>query len=193
MLPYFRRAEHNERGADAFHGGDGPLNVMDLRSPHRFAQIFVDAAVQAGYRANRDFNGAEQEGVGIYQVTHKNGERYSAAKAYLTPNRGRPNLHVVTDARATRILFEGRRAVGVAFLQGGTAREMHARREVLLAAGALQSPQLLMLSGVGPAQHLRDNGIEVVLDLPGVGGNLHDHVDAIQVVDAPKLKDLFAP
>ena len=191
VLPYFRRAEHNERGADAFHGGDGPLNVMDLRSPHRFAQNFVDAAVQAGYRANPDFNGPEQEGVGIYQVTHKNGERFSAAKAYLTPNRGRPNLHVITDARATRILFEGRRAVGVAYLQGGAAREMHARREVLLAAGALQSPQLLMLSGVGPAQHLRDNGIEVVLDLPGVGGNLHDHVDAIQVVDAPKLKDLF--
>ena len=191
VLPCFKRAEHNERGADAFHGTGGPLNVMDLRSPHRFGPIFVQAAIQAGYTGNRDFNGAEQEGVGLYQVTHRNGERCSAAKAYLTPNRGRGNLQVLTDARATRILFEGQRAVGVAFRQGGQDRVLRARREVLLCAGALQSPQLLLLSGVGPAAHLRDHGIAVVHDLPGVGDNLHDHIDIVQVVDAPHLRDLF--
>jgi choline dehydrogenase-like flavoprotein len=191
VLPYFKRSEHNERGADAWHGTGGPLNVMDLRSPHRFGSVFVQAGQQAGYRENRDFNGAEQEGVGLYQVTHKNGERYSAAKAYLAPNRSRPNLTVLTEAQATRILFEGRRAVGVAFRQGGVMKELRARREVLLSAGALLSPQLLMLSGVGPAAHLRQHGIEVLHDLPGVGRNLHDHVDVVQVVDAPQVTDLF--
>lgn len=191
VLPLFRRAEHNERGADAFHGTGGPLNVMDLRSPHRFGQVFVEAGKQAGYPENRDFNGAEQEGVGLYQVTHKDGERFSAAKAYLAPHRGRPNLHVVTGAHATRILFEGRRAVGVEFREGGATRQLHARREVLLSAGALLSPQLLMLSGIGPAEHLKAHGIPVLHDLPGVGRNLHDHVDVVQVVDAPHLTDLF--
>lgn len=191
VLPYFKRAEHNERGADAFHGVDGPLNVMDLRSPHRFGQVFVEAGKQAGYPENRDFNGAEQEGVGLYQVTHKNGERFSAAKAYLTPNRGRSNLHVITGAHATQVLLEGKRAVGVAFRQGGQGKEVRARREVILSAGALLSPQLLMLSGIGPAGHLQGHGIPVLHDLPGVGRNLHDHVDVVQVVDAPHLQDLF--
>lgn len=191
VLPYFKRAEHNERGADAFHGVDGPLNVMDLRSPHRFGPLFVEAGRQAGYPENRDFNGAQQEGVGLYQVTHKNGERFSAAKAYLAPNRGRANLHVVTGAHATRVLMEGRRAVGVAYRQGGEARAVRARREVILSAGALLSPQLLMLSGIGPAAHLQGHGIPVLHDLAGVGRNLHDHVDVVQVVDAPHLQDLF--
>jgi len=191
VLPWFRKAEHNERGADAFHGGDGPLNVMDLRSPSRFNAVFVEAAKQAGYRENRDFNGPEQEGVGTYQVTHRNGERLSAAKAYLAPARQRPNLHVVTGAHATRVLLEGRRAVGVAYRDAGGAHEIRAAREVLLSAGALQSPQLLMLSGIGPGAQLRGNGIAVVHDLPGVGRNLHDHVDVVQVWDAPHLKDLF--
>jgi choline dehydrogenase-like flavoprotein len=192
VLPFFKRAEHNERGADAFHGTGGPLNVMDLRSPNRFGPVFVEAARQAGFPANADFNGATQEGVGLYQVTHKDGERFSAAKAYLAPNRGRANLHVVTGAHVTRVLFEGRRAVGVAWRGGGGAeRQVRAAREVVLSAGALLSPQLLMLSGVGPAQHLRQHGIPVVHDLPGVGRNLHDHVDVVQVVDAPHLSDLF--
>jgi choline dehydrogenase-like flavoprotein len=191
VLPYFKRAEHNERGADAFHGSGGPLNVMDLRSPHRFGPVFVEAAKQAGFRENHDFNGAEQEGVGMYQVTHRNGERFSAAKAYLAPNRQRPNLHVITGAHATRVLFNGRRASGVAFLQDKVERQIRVRREVLLSAGALLSPQLLMLSGVGPAEELRRHGIPVVQDLPGVGRNLHDHVDVVQVVDAPHLTDLF--
>ena len=191
LLPYFKRAEHNERGADAFHGSGGPLNVMDLRSPNRHAADFVRAAVQAGYRENRDFNGAEFEGVGMYQVTHRNGERFSAAKAYLTPNLGRPNLRIVTGAQATRVLFDGRRAVGVEARVAGTLQQFKARREVLLSAGALQSPQLLMLSGVGPDAHLQQLGIPVLHDLPGVGENLHDHIDVVQMFNAPRLKDLF--
>lgn len=191
VLPYFRKAEHNERGADAFHGTGGPLNVMDLRSPNRFGPVFVEAGKQAGFPENRDFNGASQEGVGLYQVTHRNGERYSAAKAYLAPNRGRPNLHVITGAHATRVLLEGKRAVGIAYRQGGVDKELRARREVLLSAGALLSPQLLMLSGIGPAAQLQAHGIPVRHELPGVGANLHDHVDVVMVVDAPKLTDLF--
>ncbi|RKJ98238.1 GMC family oxidoreductase [Alicycliphilus denitrificans] len=191
VLPYFLRAEHNERWDNAWHGRGGPLNVMDLRSPNRFSAVFVDAAVQAGHARNDDFNGPEQEGVGLYQVTHRNGERYSAAKAYLTPHLSRPNLQVITGAHATRILFEGRRAVGVEYRQGGRLQQVRARREVLLSAGALLSPQLLMLSGVGPADELQRHGIGVLHHLPGVGRNLHDHPDVVQVVDAPRLTDLF--
>ncbi len=191
VLPYFKRAEHNERGVDAFHGTGGPLNVRDLTSPNRFGPIFVEAGKQAGYAANADFNGERLEGVGMYQVTQRNGERFSAAKAYLTPNLGRPNLGVVTDALATRVLIEGQRAFGVEAHVGGATRTFRARREVLLAAGALQSPQLLMLSGIGPGEHLHEVGITVRHDLPGVGRHLHDHIDIIQIFDAPQLKDLF--
>lgn len=191
VLPYFRKSEHNERGADAFHATGGPLNVMDLRSPSRYGPLFVEAGRQAGYPVNADFNGERQEGVGPYQVTHKNGERHSAAKAYLTPALGRPNLQVLTGAQATRVLLEGRRAVGVEIQQGGARRVLQARREVLLCAGALQSPQLLMLSGIGPGAELQRLGIAVQHDLPGVGRHLHDHVDVVQVFDAPRLTDLF--
>jgi len=155
VLPLFKRAEHNERGADAFHGTGGPLNVMDLRSPNPFLPSFIEAGRQAGYRINPDFNGADQEGIGTYQVTHRNGERFSAAKAYLTPHLQRPNLQVITGAHATRILFDGTRAVGVEYRQGGAIKQVRAGREVLLSAGALLSPQLLMLSGIGPAGELR--------------------------------------
>lgn len=191
VLPYFLRSEHNERGADHWHATGGPLNVMDLRSPNRFGPVFVEAGRQAGYAVNRDFNGADQEGVGMYQVTHRNGERYSAAKAYLAPNLGRPNLEVITGVHVTRVLVEGRRAVGVEFRQGKELRQLKASREVLLCAGALHSPQVLMLSGIGPAAHLQQHGVPVVHDLPGVGEHLHDHVDVVQVVDAPDLTDLF--
>jgi choline dehydrogenase-like flavoprotein len=191
VLPWFKRSEHNERGADAFHGSGGPLNVMDLRSPHRFGALFVEAAIQAGHAGNPDFNGERQEGVGHYQVTHRNGERFSAAKAYLAPNLARPNLRVITQARTRRVLLEARRAVGVEADMAGVVTTLRARREVLLSAGALQSPQLLMLSGIGPGEHLRSVGVDVRHELPGVGGNLHDHVDVIQVHDAPHLKDLF--
>lgn len=191
VLPYFKKSEHNERGPDAFHGTGGPLNVMDLRSPNRFGPIFVKAGVQAGYAENRDFNAAQQEGVGMYQVTHKNGERYSAAKAYLTPNLSRPNLHIITGAHATRILLEKKRAVGVEYWQDGEHKQLKCTREVLLSAGAFQSPQLLMLSGIGPHAHLVQNGIATLHDLPGVGQNLHDHVDVVQVVNAPQATELF--
>ena len=191
VLPYFRRSENNERGGDAFHGSGGPLNVMDLPSPHRFGPVFVEAAVQAGHAANRDFNGAHQEGAGIFQVAQKNGERCSAASAYLTPNLGRANLTVITGAQTTRVLLDGRRAVGVEARVAGQLRTLRARREVLLCAGALQSPQLLMLSGIGPREHLQRHGIETRLDLPGVGRNLHDHIDVVALLDAPHLKDLF--
>ena len=191
LLPYFKRAEHNERGADEFHGTGGPLNVMDLRSPNRFGPVFVEAARQAGYPVNRDFNGASQEGVGMYQVTHRGGERFSAAKAYLTPSLSRSNLTVMTGAHTTRILFEGQRAVGAEVWVGGELKQLKAKREVLLCAGALQSPQLLMLSGIGRGAQLQKHGIATVHDLPGVGANLHDHIDVVQVVDTPQVKDLF--
>lgn len=195
LLPLFRDAEDNARGADAFHGVGGPLHVMDLPSPHRFGPIFVEAAVQAGHRRNPDFNGAAQEGVGLYQVTHRGGERCSAAKAYLHPAMRRPNLTVVTHARTTRVLTERRdgrpRAVGVEAIVDGTRRVFRASRDVVLSAGALQSPQLLLLSGIGPSAQLQAHGLPVVHDLPGVGRHLHDHVDVVQVLDAPRLHDLF--
>ncbi|CAN7208123.1 choline dehydrogenase [Acidovorax sp. LjRoot129] len=191
VKPYFLKAEHNERGADAWHGQGGPLNVADLRSPHRFSHLFTEAGVQAGHQHNTDFNGATQEGVGLYQVTHKNGERHSAAKGYLTPHLSRSNLKLITGAHATRILFEGQRAVGVEYRQGGALHQVKAAREVLLSAGALLSPQLLMLSGVGPAAELQRHGIPVLHNLPGVGAHLHDHPDVVQVLDAPNHRDLF--
>jgi choline dehydrogenase-like flavoprotein len=191
VLPLFRRAEHNERGADALHGQGGPLNVADLRSPNPFARAFVDAGVQAGLPANADFNGPTQEGVGLYQVTHRNGERCSVAKAYLTPQLVRPNLKVITGAHATRVLLQGRRAIGVEYRADGRLASVSARREVLVSAGALQSPQLLMLSGIGPGAHLHEHGIAVAHDLPGVGLGLHDHPDVVQVVDAPGMTELF--
>ena len=191
VLPYFKRAEHNERGANAFHGSSGPLNVMDLRNPTRFGPMFIKAGEQAGFPVNTDFNGADQEGIGMYQVTHKAGERFSAAKAYLKPNLARANLQVLTGAHASRILLEGKRAVGVEFLQDGQVKQLKATREVLLSSGALQSAKTLMLSGIGPQQHLAELGIESVHHLPGVGQNFHDHVDVVQVLDAPRAKDLF--
>jgi choline dehydrogenase-like flavoprotein len=191
VLPYFKKSESNARGADALHGGDGPLHVQDLTSPNALGPQFVQAGVQTGYVANPDFNGPTQEGVGVYQVTHKNGERFSAAKAYLTPNLNRPNLHVLTGAHTTRIVMEKKRAVGVEFVHQGETKQLRAAREVLLCAGALQSPQILMLSGIGPHDHLVKNGIATVHDLPGVGQNLHDHIDVVQVVNAPALKNTF--
>jgi choline dehydrogenase-like flavoprotein len=191
VLPYFKRSERNERGADTWHGADGPLNVKDLTSPNRFGPIFVEAGKQVGYPVNHDFNGESQEGVGMYQVTHKNGERWSAAKGYLTPHLTRANLKVITGAHATKVLFESKRAVGVEYRQGGEIKTAKAAREVILSGGAFTSPQLLMLSGVGAAAHLQDKGIAMLHDLPGVGQHLHDHMDAVQVYNAPKLTELF--
>ena len=191
LLPYFKKAEHNERGADTFHGSGGPLNVKDLASPNRFGPVFVEAGRQAGFAVNTDFNGADQEGVGMYQVTHRNGERFSAAKAYLTPNLLRPNLQVITGAYTTRILLEKKRAVGVEYQHLGLVKQIKANREVLLCAGTIQSPQILMLSGIGPHRHLLENGIATQHDLAGVGQNLHDHPDVVIVNNAPNLTELF--
>ncbi len=191
LLPYFRKSEHNERGADAWHATGGPMNVMDLPSPNGFCPRFIAAAVQAGYPRNADFNGERQEGVGMYQVTHKGGERWSAANGYLAPNLGRKNLTVMTNTPTTRVLLDGRRAVGVEVRIGRMLQQLMAKREVLLCAGALQSPQLLMLSGIGPGAQLQRHGIAVAHDLAGVGANLHDHPDVVQVVDAPIAKGLF--
>ncbi|HTD06476.1 choline dehydrogenase [Undibacterium sp.] len=180
VLPYFKRSENNATLHDAYHGNDGPLRVGPLQSDNPYPAIYLEAARQAGYPINHDFNGAEQEGVGIYQVTQHNGERWSAARGYLHPHIGkRNNLQVITGAQATRILLEGKRAVGVEFVQGGQKRSLRARQEVLLAAGSLQTPQLLMLSGIGPGQALQALGIPVAHDLPGVGQNLQDHPDFI--------------
>ncbi len=179
VLPYFLRSENNERGASDLHGVGGPLNVADLRSPNPFARLFVEAGKQAGLPENDDFNGANQEGVGLYQVTQKGGERWNAARAYLHPAMGRPNLALYTEAHALRVLFEGRRASGVEIVRAGRRETLVAAREVVLAAGAFQSPQLLMCSGIGPGAHLRALGLEVVHDAPGVGENLQDHPDYI--------------
>jgi choline dehydrogenase-like flavoprotein len=177
VLPYFKRAENNERGADALHGGDGPLNVADLRSPSPLSLAFLDAAMELQLPSNRDFNGPRQEGMGLYQVTQKDGRRHSAAAAYLAPAMTRRNLAVLPDSPCERVAFDGRRAIGVRIRRGGASTIVRARREVILAAGAFQSPQILMLSGVGPAAHLKAHGVEIVADSAGVGENLQDHLD----------------
>jgi choline dehydrogenase len=183
LLPYFKKAQHQERGADEWHGVGGPLHVDDLREPHPLAEAFFSAAERVGIRRNRDFNGATQEGVGYFQATVRRGLRCSAAVAYLRPARKRPNLQIITDASATRILFDGLRATGVAWLRDGVQSEARATREVILAAGAIQSPQLLQLSGIGPAELLRAHGIPVVKDAPGVGGNLQDHLQGRLILE----------
>ncbi|MGN6132628.1 MAG: GMC family oxidoreductase [Nocardioidaceae bacterium] len=175
VLPYFVKAEHNTRLAAPYHGQDGPLHVEDPRYVHELTHAWVDAAVAAGLKRNDDFNGAEQEGAGLYQRTNKRGRRWSVADGYLRPALDRPNLTVRTQAFTTRLLLENGRAVGVAYRHGGRLLESRADEEVLVCGGAVNSPQLLMLSGIGPATHLREHGIEVVVDLPGVGQNLHDH------------------
>ncbi len=176
VLPYFKKAEDQTRGADDFHGTGGPLPVSNLGHPDPISAAFIEAAVEAGIPRSTDFNGASQEGAGFFQTTTKGGRRASAAVAYLRPAKRRGNLHVETSALAENILFEGRRAVGVQYRQAGASRTARARREVLISGGAFNSPQLLQLSGIGPAELLRQHGIEVVLDAQGVGHDLQDHM-----------------
>jgi choline dehydrogenase-like flavoprotein len=176
VLPYFRKAEDNERGGDEFHGVGGPLAVSDLRDRHPLAVAYVEAAVQCGYPRNDDFNGAGQEGAGYYQTTMRNGVRASTAAGYLKDARRRANLAVVSGALATRIVFDGRRATGVEYLVGDEPRNARADVEVIVASGAFNSPQLLQLSGLGPAELLKSHGIPVVADAPGVGNDLNDHL-----------------
>jgi choline dehydrogenase len=175
VLPYFRKAEDQQRGADDYHGEGGPLSVSDVSEPHPLCEAFIEAAQQAGFPRNDDFNGVTQEGVGYFQLTTRKGRRWSTARGYLKPALNRSNLKVVTDALATRILFEGRRAAGVEYRQGGALHRAQANAEVILSGGAFNCPQLLQLSGVGPAELLRRHGIDVIADMPGVGADLQDH------------------
>ena len=175
VLPYFRKLEDNPRGADEFHGTGGPQVVSEQRDFHPLGRAHLEAAVQAGYPLNPDFNGAQQEGFGRYQVTQRTGRRWSTARGYLRPARKRANLTVETGAFANRVLFEGRRAVGVEYQVGDETRIVRPNAEVILALGAFNSPQLLQLSGVGPAALLREHGIDVVADMPGVGAGMQDH------------------
>ncbi|MDZ7627221.1 MAG: GMC family oxidoreductase N-terminal domain-containing protein [Parvularculaceae bacterium] len=177
VLPYFKRSEDNERGADALHGAGGPLGVSDLRYKNPLSDMFLDAAGDLQLGVNEDFNGPRQEGMGYYQVTQRNGRRCSAAAAYLHPARARANLTIVTDARSEKIIIENGRATGVRYRRGAQSVTVLARREVIVCGGAFQSPQILMLSGIGPAAQLRSKGVEVVHDAPGVGQNLQDHLD----------------
>ncbi len=176
VLPYFKKSEDQERDATAYHGVGGPLRVEDLREVNPLSRAFVEACVEIGLPRNADFNGREQDGVGFYQVTQKRGRRHSAADAYLRPAMRRPNLVVHVHAHATRMLFEGRRVTGVEYLRDGKAQQARAQRGVILCGGTVNSPQLLMLSGLGPAAQLQSLGIPVVMDLPGVGQNLQDHL-----------------
>jgi choline dehydrogenase-like flavoprotein len=191
LIPYFLKAEDNERGASEWHGVGGPLPVSEERSGNLISRAFVDAGVQAGLARNEDFNGAEQDGVGLYQVTQRDGMRASAAVAYLHPAMERPNLTVMPYMLAERVLFDGTRAVGVQASQLGQAQEFRAEREVILCGGAYNSPQLLMLSGIGPAEHLTLREIEVLLDQPAVGANLSDHPATQLVWTTPEPESLL--
>jgi choline dehydrogenase len=175
VLPYFKKSENQERGASEYHGSGGPLNVSDLRYVNPLTHAFLAAAEEIGISANPDFNGATQDGAGLNQVTQKNGRRHSAADAYLRPALERPNLSVATRAHAIRVLMERNRATGVTYLRDGVASEARATSEVILAAGTIHSAQLLLLTGIGPADELKRSGVHPLHDLPGVGKNLQDH------------------
>ena len=176
VLPYFIRSECNQRGVDAYHGGAGPLRVSDIGARNELIEAFIAGAAEEGVPRNDDFNGAVQEGAGYYQLNTWRGLRWSTAKGYLRPARRRTNLRVLTGAHATRVLFEGRRAVGVHYRHPGRDQQSRCKAEVLLCAGAIQSPQLLQLSGIGPAALLGQHGVAVLHHLPGVGENLQDHL-----------------
>lgn len=194
VKPYFLKSENNERGASELHGDKGPLHVSEQQSPRQISQDFIKAAGECQLRVTDDFNGEEQEGVGLYQVTQfhgsKNGERCSAAAAYLQPNIKRSNLTVVTRAHVLKVELEGKKATGVTYRKDKGTETVKAAREVILSGGTFNSPQLMMLSGIGPAEHLKLNGVEVKHDLPGVGENLQDHLDMILAWKS-KEKDLF--
>jgi len=192
VLPLFKRSENQERGADDFHGDKGPLSVSNMRLQRPICDAWVAAAQEAGYPFNPDYNGATQEGVGYFQLTTRNGRRCSSAVAFLNPVRSRPNLTIVTGAAAQRVVFDGARATGVAYRDGaGREQVVRAEGEVILSSGAIGSPQLLMLSGIGEGEQLREHGIDVQRDLPAVGKNMQDHLQARLVFkcNEPTLND----
>jgi len=191
VLPYFKSTQHQERGKDEFHGINGPLNVADSRSKPQVNEDFIQASNNAGFPSNNDFNGAQQEGVGYYQVTQKDGLRCSAAKAFLTPNLDRKNLTVLTDVAVQKLRITDKTVTGVIYSEKGKLKEMSANNEVLLSAGAFNSPQLLMLSGIGPKEELAKHNIPLEHELSGVGQNLQDHVDVL-IVNRHKRSDLLA-
>jgi choline dehydrogenase len=191
LFPYFLKSEDNERGASEWHGAGGPLPVSDQRSGNAMPPAFVEAAVEAGLDRNDDFNGARQDGAGMYQVTQRGGMRASTAVCFLHPAAERPNLTVMPFMQVTRVLFDGTRAVGVEASHLGETREIRAEREVILCGGSYNSPHLLMLSGIGPADHLTMREIEVRLDLPSVGENLSDHAAAYNVWTTPEPESLL--
>ena len=176
-LPYFQKAQTHELGGDDYRGGNGPLHVSRGKTNHPLHKAFLEAGVQAGYPFTDDMNGYQQEGVGWMDMTIHQGKRWNASSGYLRPVLYRSNLSVVSSALTTRVLFDGKRAVGLEYVQGGLPKEVHAEKEIILSGGAINSPQLLMLSGVGNARDLRELGIPVVADLPGVGENLQDHLE----------------
>lgn len=176
VLPYFKKSENQARGASAYHGTESALNVMDLRYVNILTRAFLSAAGELGIPSNADFNAENQEGVGLYQVTQRNGKRHGAADAYLNSARRRANLSVLTGAHATQVLMEKGRAVGVAYIRDGVSEEARAEGETILSGGTINSPQLLLLSGIGPADEIKKAGIQPAYDLPGVGKNLQDHV-----------------
>jgi choline dehydrogenase len=192
LFPYFLKAEDNERGASEWHATGGPLPVSDQRSGNKISPAFVEAGVEAGLARNGDFNGAEQDGVGMYQVTQRGGMRASAAVSYLHPASERPNLTVMPYMHVNKVLFEGKRAVGVEASRLGEAQEFRAERETILCGGAYNSPKLLMLSGVGPAEHLAMREVELLLDQPAVGENLGDHPATYTVFTTPEPESLLA-
>ncbi len=181
VLPYFKKAQNQERGENEFHGVGGPLNVTEVVTPNKLSEVFINAGLEVGYAYNDDFNGAEQEGIGMYQLTQKDGQRFSAADAYLHPIKDRSNLTVITEAHASNIYTEGKTAKGVTFIRRNKPYYIQATGEVILSGGAINSPQLLLLSGIGPKEELSKHGIHQVHELPGVGKNLQDHLDTIVV------------
>jgi len=193
VLPYFKKSEGNQAGLkNDFHSGAGPLKVSNLQSPSSFNQYFLKAAEACGYKRNLDFNGAEQEGVGYYHVTHDKGVRCNAARAYLAGKENRANLHILKGSSVEKILIDGTRATGISMTQGTQSLTLSAKREVILCAGAFGSPKLLMLSGIGPAAHLQSLGITVVADRTAVGSNLQDHLDCL-ITRHYNDKNLFGP
>ena len=191
LMPYFRRAEDNSRGASAYHGTGGPLAVTDPRYKSPACEAFIAAAQEQGAVANDDFNGPRQDGVGWYQLTQRKGQRCSAATAYLHPAMSRPNLTVHTGALVTKVLIEGGQAIGVSYIRQGETETARANAEVILSGGAINSPQLLMLSGIGPAEHLIEMGIDVVAESRGVGVNLSDHPVLPVIWSTPRIRGLW--